>query len=103
MSRLAAVVAVAACACALPFVATAAKPPKGGKSSLTLVANPATVTYGGAVTLSGTLKGKNHANRPVGLQRNPFPFAGFKPLAFTRTDSKGAYRFVIKPGRHTRY
>src|SRR3954451_22220253 len=104
MRRLAAFAAVAACICGLPFVATAAKPPKnGGKSSLTLVANPATVTYGGTITLSGTLKGKNHANRSVGLQQNAFPFAGFKPLAFARTDSKGTYRFVIKPRRHTRY
>jgi hypothetical protein len=95
----------AACACAVPFAATAAKPPKppAGSPSLTLSAKPATVTYGARATLSGTLKGRAHANKPVALQRNPYPFKAFKTVAVTRTDSKGAYRFAIKPARHTRY
>lgn len=91
--------------CAVPFAATAAKPPKprGGSPSLTLAAKPTTITYGSSATLSGALKGNGHANKPVALQRNPYPFKGFKTVAVTRTDSKGAYHFVVKPTRHTRY
>jgi hypothetical protein len=105
MRRSAIWVAAAACVCAPPLAAIAAKPPKPkkGKTSLTAVAKPPVVTYGGTATLSGVLKGPNHANRPVALQRNPFPFAGFKYVAVTRTDSKGAYRFTLRPHRHTRY
>src|SRR5207244_2738869 len=96
-----------ACACALPLAANGAKPkppraPSGG-ASLTLKAAPTAVTYGGGVTLSGVLKGKGHSNKPVALQQNPYPFKSFKTVALTRTDSKGAYKFVAKPARHTRY
>jgi hypothetical protein len=94
-----------ACAVALPFAAFAARPPRqpSGNQSLTLVARPTSVTYGRSVTLSGVLKGRNHGNKRVALQQNPYPFGGFRDVAVTRTDSKGAYRFVVKPVRHTRY
>jgi hypothetical protein len=98
---------VVACALSAPLVAGAAKPPKTPKSpsqvSLTLADRPSTVTFGGAVTLSGQRKGANHAGKRVGLQANPFPFKGFRTISVQTTDSKGAYRFVVKPGRHTRY
>src|SRR6478672_6797836 len=105
MKRVFFVLGAVACACAIPFAANAAKPPKkpAGNRSLTLTARPTTVTYGGRATLSGTLKGGGHANKPVALQRNPYPFKAFKTVAVTRTDSKGSYHFVIKPARHTRY
>ena len=105
MGRVIPFLAVAAAACAIPLAATAAKPPKapGGTASLTLTARPTTVTYGGSATLSGVLKGRAHANKPVALQRNPYPFKAFKTVAVTRTDSKGTYHFVVRPARHTRY
>ena len=106
MKRLICAAGLALCACAIPMVATAAKPPKTpkpGNRSLTLAANPATVTYAAPATLSGTLKGNSHGNKPVALQANPYPFKAFKTVAHTRTNSKGGYRFVVKPGRHTRY
>ena len=95
----------AMCACALPFAADAAKPkpPKKPNLSLTLTAKPATVTFGRSATLSGTARGSGHANRTVALQLNPFPFRGFRTVAVTRTDSKGAYHFVVRPTRHSRY
>ena len=99
------VLAIAALACGLPLTAGAAKPPKspGASPSLTITVKPATVTYGSSAVVSGARRGRNHANQPVALQRNPYPFRGFKNAAFTRTDSKGAYRFTIRPARHTRY
>ena len=103
MRRIPALLGVVLCACAIPFAAHAAKPPKPPKFSLTLTAAPTTVTFGGSATLSGTLKGSGHANKPVALQRNPYPFRGFKNVAVTRTDSKGAYHFVVRPARHTMY
>ena len=107
MRRRVTTLAIATCACALPLAAGAAKPPKPPPSqnnpSLTIAANPATTTYRGATVISGRRRGKNHANQPVALQANPFPFRGFKDVAFTRTDANGAYRFTARPRRHTRY
>jgi hypothetical protein len=103
---------ILACALLAPLVADAAKPPKPkpapkpappGKVSLTLAAKPAIVTYGRAVTFSGQRKGTDHGGKPVALQSNPFPFKAFKTVAVVKTDTKGNYRFVLKPRRHTRY
>jgi hypothetical protein len=97
---------MAAAACALPLAADAAKPPKapaGGTPSLTMTIKPVTTTYRGSAVVSGARRGNNRANQPVALQRNPYPFRAFKDVAVTRTDSKGAYRFTIRPTRHTRY
>ena len=103
MKRRALALALAACVCGLPLAADAAKPPVQGQPSLTIAAKPAAVTYGGAIVVSGARRGPNHSNRPVALQANPYPFRGFKDVAHTTTNSKGAYRFTIKPIRHTRY
>lgn len=94
---------MAALAGGLPLGANAAKPPKPAQPSLTIAAKPASVTYGGSVVITGSRRGQNHGNRPVALQANPYPFAAFKDVAVTRTDSKGAYRFSVKPRRHTHY
>src|SRR5438309_1238289 len=88
--------AMAACACGLPLAADAAKPPVQGQPSLTIAARPPAVTYGGAVVVSGTRRGPNHGHRPVALQANPYPFPGFKDVAHTTTDSKGAYRVRVR-------
>ena len=97
---------LSALACALPLAAQAQKPPKqptGGNPALTIAARPSAVTYGGSVVISGSRRGQNRANRPVGLQANPYPFRGFRDAGLTRTDSKGDYRFTARPTRHTRY
>lgn len=105
MGRGLALFGAAVCACALPFAADAAKPPKPKtpKFTLTLTARPTAVTYGGTAGLSGTLKGSGHANKTVALQRNPFPFKGFKTVRTTKTDSRGNYHFSVRPARHTKY
>ena len=91
-----------ALACVVPLAANAAKPPKQNQD-LTIAANPATTTYRGSAVISGSRRGANRANRPVALQRNPYPFRAFQNAGVTRTDSKGDYRFTIRPARHTRY
>ena len=103
MRHLTAFLAIVACVCALPLAAEGAKSPAKGSPSLTIAERPSAVTYGGAVTISGQLKGTHHAGKTVGLQANPYPFKGFTTRAVVKTDSKGAYRFVVKPVRHTRY
>jgi hypothetical protein len=102
--------ALAACACAAPLAADAAKPPKkppkppAGKTALTIGAKPTILTFGGAATVSGRLTGPNHGNKPVELQRNPWPFRAFvDTTVVTRTASNGSYSFKVRPARHTRY
>jgi hypothetical protein len=107
MKRRATVLGIIACACLAPFAAQAAKPPKnppGGAPALTISAAPALVTFGGTATVSGRLTGRNHGNRPVELQRNPWPFRAFVDTGrVTRTSSNGSYSFQVRPARHTRY
>ena len=107
MMRRILVLAIAACACAVPLTANAAKPPKNQPNSspaLTIAAKPTLITYGRTATISGRLTGRNHGNRPVGLRRNPWPFRAFVDARrVTRTASNGSYSFTVKPTRHTRY
>jgi hypothetical protein len=102
-----AVVVLATCAATAPLAASAAKPPKppsGGSRALTIAAKPSLITFGSTAVVSGRLTGSNHGNRPVGLQRNPWPFRAFgKTVAVTRTQSNGSYSFRVRPARHTRY
>jgi hypothetical protein len=103
VKRLLIVTTVAACAGTISLAADAAKPPKQQNRSLTIAAKPASIAYGGSGTISGQRKGANHGGQTVVLQRNPFPFKGFKDAAVTKTASNGSYRFTIRPKRHTRY
>jgi hypothetical protein len=101
--RLLIVSSVALCAGTIAFAADAAKPPKPQNRSLTITARPASIAYGGSGTIAGRRKGPNHGGQTVLLQRNPFPFKGFKDASVTKTASNGSYRFTIRPKRHTRY
>jgi hypothetical protein len=108
MKPRASVLAIAACACLASFAAQAAKPPKkppsGGAPALTISGRPVLVTFGRTAAISGRLTGRNHGNRPVGLQRNPWAFRGFVDTGrVTRTASNGSYSFSVRPARHTRY
>src|SRR5436190_12740640 len=107
MERRVLALAVVACTCALPLAVSAAKPPKKppkGSPALTITASPAIITFGGTATVSGRLTGSNHGNRPVGLQRNPWPFRAFVDARrVTRTTSNGSYSFKVQPARHTRF
>lgn len=89
--------------CAMPAVASAAKPPTNNNSQLSIAANPKQVTATRAVTITGRLKGSSNAAQAMSLQSNPFPFAGYVPIAASITDSAGNYRFSAKPMLNTRY
>ncbi|HEX6714602.1 MAG TPA: hypothetical protein VF066_14505 [Thermoleophilaceae bacterium] len=106
MRRRAFLFAIAAFACTVPLTADAANPPKnppGGAPALTIAAKPTLITFGRSATVSGRLTGNNHGNRPVGLQRNPWPFRGMVNAGVTRTATNGSYSFTVRPVRHTRY
>jgi hypothetical protein len=64
-------------------------------------ASPNPVSFGGTVTVQGTLTGTNNANRQVILQMNAFPFAGpFVPVPDANvelTTATGFFSFTV-PG-----
>src|SRR3954462_7564059 len=87
--------AVVAGVAAAPAAATAAKP---GKSSVTIAAKPATVTFGKAATISGRATGKGAAGASVTLQHDAFPFGSFSSLGSVFANQLGDYTFTnIKP------
>jgi hypothetical protein len=65
--------------------------------SLQIAATPNPITYGGLLTVAGTLSGTGNADQPVALQQNPYPYtAGFTQVGNTElTSSTGAYSFTI--------
>jgi hypothetical protein len=65
--------------------------------SLQIVASPNPITYGGLLTVAGTLSGTGNANQPVALQQNPYPYtAGFSQVGNSElTSSTGAYSFTV--------
>ena len=90
-------------AVALPLAATAQKP-KTGSQRLTITARSNTIAFGGATTISGRLRGPNHAGRTVTLRGDGYPFnVGDTALATTRTTSTGDYSFTQRPKRNTNY
>ncbi len=65
--------------------------------SLAIDASPNPVSYGGLVTIAGTLAGTGNANQPVELQQNAYPYtAGFTAVGNAElTSATGAYAFTI--------
>jgi hypothetical protein len=65
--------------------------------SLQIAATPNPTTYGGMLTVAGTLSGTGNANQPVALQQNPYPYTtGFVQVGNTElTSSSGAYSFTV--------
>ncbi len=65
--------------------------------SLQILASPNPVTFGGAVTVQGTLSGTGNANRAVVLQANPFPYTGgFQSVGNpSLTLANGEFKFVM--------
>ena len=83
-------------------VAMAAKPPKGGNLSITTKPNP--VVFGRTVALSGKLTGAGHANKPVQVQADPFPYNGqYTTVATPTTAANGNWAASNKPDRNTNY
>jgi hypothetical protein len=66
-------------------------------------AQPNPIVFGSTTTISGSLR-RNTANVRIILQsRAFFPRGRFANIAATRTDRRGDYRFVAKPGINTVY
>jgi hypothetical protein len=65
--------------------------------SLAIFSSPNPVTFGGTVTVQGTLSGTDNANRVVVLQANPFPFtSGFQSIGNPGvTLANGEFKFVL--------
>jgi hypothetical protein len=65
--------------------------------SLQILTSPNPVTFGGSVTVQGTLSGTANANRAVVLQANAFPFtAGFQSVGNPElTTSTGSFTFTV--------
>ena len=65
--------------------------------SLQILSSPNPVTFGGTVTVQGTLSGTDNANRVVVLQANPFPYtSGFQSIGNPGvTLANGEFKFVL--------
>ena len=65
--------------------------------SLQILSSPNPVTFGGLVTVQGTLSGTGNANRVVVLQANPFPYtSGFQSIGNPGlTLANGEFKFVV--------
>ncbi len=65
--------------------------------SLAILSSPNPVTFGGLVTVQGTLSGTNNAGRAVVLQANPFPYtSGFQSVGNpSLTLGNGEFKFVL--------
>ncbi len=104
MNRTLFVAAVGAATVALvvPLIATADHRPghkPGGTTNpnpnLSIGAQPDTVLWGRATTISGKLNGQDNASKTIELQQNPHPFdqGNFKAVSTTTTDANGDYTF----------
>ena len=80
-------------------------PAASAAPSLTIKPKNREILYGGKSTkITGHLSGANpNSGVKVDLQRNPYPYNGFKRLSTKKTDSNGNYAFTVKPDRNTRY
>jgi hypothetical protein len=65
--------------------------------SLAILSSPNPVTFGGTVTVQGTLSGTGNASRVVVLQANPFPYtSGFQSVGNPSvTLANGEFKFVL--------
>jgi hypothetical protein len=65
--------------------------------SLSIIASPNPVVYGGPFVVQGTLSGTGNAGRQVILQGRPFPFTGpFQPIGNPElTSATGSFSFTL--------
>ncbi len=82
------------------------KPPQGGAAAITLDANPTTIVFSGATTLSGRLSGGNAGGVGVRLEQDASrPYGdGYTPTGnMATTANNGKYTFAVKPLLNTQY
>jgi hypothetical protein len=75
------------------------------KSSLSISAKPAQITFGQATVISGKVKGPPSGPISVTLQQNPYPYAdGFQAVETKLSANNGDYAFAgLRPALNTRY
>jgi hypothetical protein len=90
-----------AIALAIPAAAYAApKPPKPQPTAPTIAASSPAVTFGKAVTISGTTT----PNTAVTLRGDAYPFKNrFGKIADATSNAAGAYSFAVTPDTSTHY
>jgi hypothetical protein len=106
MRRSAAISLVLLTAVAAPVTAGASHKPGHAPNaeSLTIVAKPNPVVYGGSVSIDGKLTSAARDGKNIILESDPFPFEnGFSNVANTTTAASGNYAFAQQPGVNTRY
>jgi hypothetical protein len=91
-------IATACACCAVPAIVLAA--PKPPTTTVTISVSQGAVTFGKAVTISGTTT----ANTAVTLRGDAFPFNNsFAQVAKTTSNAAGAYSFTVTPDTSTHY
>jgi hypothetical protein len=108
---IAAVLAVAALAVALPVAASAVHKPghqqgggaPGASPALDISARPGTTVFRGTTVISGRRTGADNANKLITLRIDQYPFLGGRAVATTRTDKNGRYSFTARPPKNTLY
>jgi hypothetical protein len=70
---------------------------------ISFTARPRFVPFGAPTLLAGQLAGGSVAGVRVTLKENPYPFAGLKAVATTRTDTAGRYGFNRTPTVNSQY
>ena len=99
------VATVATAALIVPLVATADHRPGHKNPALTIEADPNVQVWPRLVTISGTLRGPDNANKTIELDANTYPFSGgFTSVGTTTTNDQGDYSFQqVKQQNHTTY
>ena len=90
---------------AVAAVAVAKPPgPRPDRNSISIVAKPSPIRFGGATIVSGALPGPNNAGVTLTLQQSPYPFKGFSKVTTAVTSSSGGYAFAgLRPTVNTKY
>jgi hypothetical protein len=70
---------------------------------ISFTVRPRFVPFGAPTLLAGQLAGGSVAGVRVTLKENPYPFAGLKAVATTRTDAAGRYGFNRTPTVNSQY
>jgi len=90
---------------AVAAVAVAKPPgPRPGTNSISIVAKPSPITFGGATAVSGALIGPGNAGVTLTLRQSPYPFKSFSKVTTAVTSSNGGYAFAgLRPTVNTKY
>jgi hypothetical protein len=79
-------------------------PTASAAPALTIKPKNRQILYGGKSTkITGRLTGASSSGARIELQRNPYPYNGFKRFARKSPAANGTFSFTVKPDRNTAY